>query len=80
MNKSDVDKMVYIDYVAKDKRDGKVVSQGRVCPFEKDARDRLFKDAGLVEGVSEQVSNSVGCAYVFDPPVTITPDMILEFS
>lgn len=52
-------------------------TDGRVCKFERDARDRLFKDSGLVKEVAKATAEDVGCAYVFDPAIEIKPGMVI---
>jgi hypothetical protein len=73
----DPQEMVYYDFTATHPGG---MSQGRVCRFEKDARDRLFKDPGVCKEVAKLAQEKIGCAYVFNPVIDLKPGTVIHIT
>lgn len=71
---ADPNEMVYYNYTVSQ---GDHTTEGRVTRLEKQAKDHLFKESGLVKEIAERAEKDVGCAYVFDPPVELKPGMVI---
>jgi hypothetical protein len=77
-DKDDPQLMLYFSFSATHPGGG---VQGRVCRFEKDARDRLFKDPGLVKEVAKLTREKIGCGcYTFHPAIELKPGVTITIT